>query len=53
MRELANDLAKLLAVIMLTITFAISMAALSLWAGSDANAAAEEPALVETLTASS
>ena len=36
MKEVANDLAKLLAVIMLTITLAISMAALSLWAGADA-----------------
>ena len=52
MKEVANDLAKLLAVIMLTVTLAISMAAFSLWAGSDA-APDEQPVIAGTLATSS
>jgi hypothetical protein len=52
-KEVANDLAKLLAVIALTVVMAISMAALSLWAGSDAPAPAEQPALAGAFAASS
>lgn len=51
MKEVVNDLAKLLALIMLTVTVAVSMAALSLWAGSDAPA--EQPAQAAMFAASS
>ena len=53
MKEVANDLVKLLAIIILTITLAISTAALSLWADSDAVAPAEQPVPAVTLAASS
>lgn len=53
MKEVVNDLAKLLAVIMLTITLAISTAALSQWADSDAAPPAEQPVIAGTLAASS
>ena len=53
MKEGANDLAQRLPVIMLTVTLAISMAAFSLWAGSDSDAPAELPAAAVTLAASS
>jgi hypothetical protein len=52
MKEVANDLAKLLAVIILTITLAISTAALSQWAGADTDAPAEQATPTAALAAS-
>ncbi|HEV2802332.1 MAG TPA: hypothetical protein VGW12_17805 [Pyrinomonadaceae bacterium] len=56
MKELGNNLAQLAAIIMLMITLAISTAALSLWAGSDAdtggNQSTESTATTNTMSAS-
>ena len=38
MREITSSLAQLLAIILLTVTFAVSVAALSVWADSGATA---------------
>lgn len=55
MKEVADSLAKLFAIIMLTVTFAISLAALSMWANSGAVAtpAADEPAAAAVQVAAS
>lgn len=56
MKELGNNLAQLAAIIMLMITLAVSTAALSLWASSDASAdgrpAGQDEISAPTLSAS-
>ena len=46
MKELANGLAQLAAIIMILITLAVSTAAISQWAGSDDAATNAQPATV-------
>lgn len=42
MKELVGSLAQLLAIIFLTVTFAVSVAAFSMWADSGANASSAQ-----------
>lgn len=52
MKELANSLAQLVAIIMLLITFAVSSAAISQWASSDSVTRDSAPAKPDILLVS-
>lgn len=51
MKELANSLAQLAAIIMILITLAVSTAAISQWAGAESGASTHAEARPETLIA--
>ena len=50
MKELASSFVELIAIVMITITLAISTAALSMWMSADARGATAQPMATSLLT---